>query len=308
MPSRLLGRVIGVLLLQPRSPSAEAPFRISVECLAPGFLVEPLARILGAGMIAGHRAAERFFQVAHQSCQTFGSVTPILGRGHYETGVLLRPHVPDHHVFGVCFTPPGRRRRPDARQQEGLRIGIEHPLALGVYAGPIHRFPGRWPRETHRETHEIDAHVGRQLDLLPERTRRPSQIDEGLTGTIERDREIPRRLGPSPKADTVSASFSQTEFGVVINVEVGPPAVRRGFEVDLKPPGSITTASRFDLDGAYGVLRSRRPERPAAVEIVDSLFVLLPRDDVLPGAYLHDVDVVEADRARRRAEPEMHRR
>ena len=144
-----------------------------------------------------------------QSGQTFGRFAAIGFRRYHHVDVPLRSPIPDHNIVGMSVTPPRWCSHANARQQQGVWVGVDNRLALGVDARPVNLFTGPRPRPGDGKAHEIHAHLGSHLDLVHKRPGGAAQKRERLARSVEGNGQFAGRFSSNPKAHPIPMPLVQ---------------------------------------------------------------------------------------------------
>ncbi len=304
-PGRTQIGLAAVLLPQPLAPGVAGDGRIVGVLSLPRALIEPFARVMPAGVIAGHVLAKLFFQVPDEGGQRGGRIFAILGRGDRHA-LRLGPVLPDHNMVRILLLPPLGRFHADPRQQQDLGIHLDHVAADGVGGAVVGLFTGPRPRHGHGQADEIDARVASQCDLVLEHAGGHSELKKHGAGPIEGDAECPLRVGPHAKRRAIGSPLFERQVGMVIDMEIGPLAAGRFGELHLQHTAVAFVRPGNDVDLADGVAGVGRPMGPVAPEVCHAV-VEGAKGNHLPSAPLFDhADVVEQDRSRLLPETQMH--
>ena len=163
-------------------------------------------------------------------------------------------------------------------------------------ARPVRGLPGLGPGQLDRETDEIHTGPRRHPDLGLERTGRPAQMNVRRSRPVERDGQLSLGPGAHPERHPIAVAARQMQVGVMVDVEVGPLAIRRRFELDVQPPPS--RSARHPPSPRPGrPCSAHRAARPSTRSVNDAgpSFEIAARHDLAAILQIDDVDVIKVD-------------
>ena len=295
----------GIVRPQPLAPGVASGGRVAREFPFPRAAIEPLARVMPAGMVASYVVAKGLVQVANEGRQHVGRVLAIL-LGSHGHALGLRAVFPDHDAVRILLLPPLGRLHTDAGQQEHVGIHLDHVAANGVGGCVVGFFSRLGPRHGHGQADEIDARIAGQSHLVFKYARRRSQLDKYGAGPVEGKIHVTFNISPQAKGDSIGAALFERQVRMVIDVEVRPLAACRLGELQPKRAAVTLVRAGYHVDFADRVLLAGGPEGPFPLEVLHSILETAVRNHLPPRAFLHDTDIVQQHRPRLLTKTQMH--